>query len=117
MLEQRKYKRYKTPDQVLALTSYGMGKILDISKGGISLLLLDGEISDISKKLSLNILSAEPVIESQKIDVEIAWEHFVCYSSISGMVYKKIGTNFLGLSNKQKDQLDRLIMTYSRVAV
>lgn len=116
MLEQRKYKRYLIPDQALALTSYGMSRILDISKGGISLLLLDGEIKDISKKLFLNILLTKPFFESQKIDGEIAWEHSVCYSSISGMVYKKIGINFSGLSNTQKDQLDRLIMTCSRVA-
>jgi hypothetical protein len=93
-----------------------MSRILDISKGGISLLLLDGEVKDISKKLFLNILLTKPFFESQKIDGEIAWEHSVCYSSISGMVYKKIGINFSGLSNTQKDQLDRLIMTCARVA-
>ena len=113
MPEQRKYTRYNAPDDTLALACGGMSKIINISKSGLCLMFLEDMKVDIPKKLSLDLLSTDNLIKARKIPGELAWEHVVSISTISGMVYKKVGVQFENLSTKQKDQLDKLIMNYT----
>ena len=113
MPEQRKYTRYNAPDDTLALACGGMSKIINISKSGLCLMFLEDMKVDIPKKLSLDLLSTDNIIKARKIPGELAWEHVVSISTISGMVYKKVGVQFAYLSDEQKDQLDKLIMNYT----
>ena len=67
----------------------------------------------IPNDLSIDLLSADNIIFIPKIPVKLAWEQEESLSTMSWMVYKKIGVEFGNLSNKQKNQLDKLIVIYT----
>ena len=110
LLKQRKHKRHNVPDGTLARAYGSMGEVIDISKAGLSLMVLDDVTTDIPKNLTLDLFSADNIIKARKIPGKLAWEQEVSFSTMSRIVYKKIGVQFDKLTTKQKDQLDRLIM-------
>jgi len=69
--------------------------------------------TDVPKELSLDLLSTDYFIKARKIPGKLAWEQEVSFSTMSRIVYKKVGVQFGKLSTKQKDQLDKLIMNYT----
>ena len=113
MPEQRKHTRFNAPDGALVLTCGGMSKVIDISKGGISLMFQDNINRDIPRELSLDLLSTDYFIIARKIPGKLVWEQEVSTSTIPRIVHKKVGVQFEKLSSTQKDQLDKLIMNYT----
>lgn len=105
MLEQRKHKRFQVPDGTRALTCGKIGKVVDISRGGLSLIVLDGAITDITGEFTIDLLCNERRIDARQIPGKIIWNKDVSFSAISGMVYKKIGVQFGKLSPTQYKQL------------
>jgi hypothetical protein len=113
MPEQRKHTRFNAPDGALALTCGSTSKVINISKGGISLMFQDDMDGDIPMKLSLDLLSTDYFITARKIPGKLVWEQEVSFSTMSRIVHKKVGVQFGKLSNRQKDQLNKLIMNYT----
>jgi len=105
MLEQRKHDRSQVPDGTRALACGKIGKVIDISRGGLSLIVLDGAITDMTGEFSLDILCKEKRIDARQIPGKIVWNKDISFSAISGMVYKKIGVQFGKLSPAQHEQL------------
>lgn len=68
---------------------------------------------DIPKELSLDLLSNDYFIKARKIPGKLVWEQEVSFSTMSRIVYKKVGVQFGKLSTTQNDQLDKLIMNYT----
>ena len=68
---------------------------------------------DIPKELSLDLLSTDYFITAREIPGEVVWEQEVSFSTMSRIVFKKIGVQFGKLSSTQNDQLDKLIMNYT----
>ena len=110
--EKRKHNRFTPPDGSLALVFGSMSKVLDISKGGLSLMLLGDIETGIPKVLSLDLLSSDHSIKARKIQGKLAWNKDVFFSSYSEMVFKKIGVQFDKLSLEQRNQLDKIIRSY-----
>ena len=112
MPEQRKHTRFNAPDGALVLAFGGTGKVIDISKGGISFMFQDDMNRNTPKALSLDLLSTDYFITARKIPGKLAWEQEVNRSTMSRIVHKKVGVQFGKLSSMQNDQLDKLIMNY-----
>ena len=113
MPEQRNHKRFNAPAGALALTCGGMSKVIDISKGGISLMFQDNMNRDIPKELSLDILSTDYFITAREIPGKLVWEQEVPISTMPRIVHKKVGVQFGKLSSTQNDQIDNLIINYT----
>jgi len=113
MSETRQHERFKTVEGSLALADGNMAKIMDISRGGVSILFLDKSLLKIPKTLSLDLLSTENKIKANQIPGELAWEQEISLSSISETIYKKAGIQFGELSPQQKVQLELLILNYA----
>ena len=109
MQNQRKHQRYNAPDGTLVLADGGISKVVDISKSGLSLMFLDGIHNDIPNELSFDILSKDKIIQAKNIPGKFVWEKKVTFSTLSKIVYTKVGIQFGNLSNKQKYQIDTLI--------
>jgi c-di-GMP-binding flagellar brake protein YcgR len=108
MLEQRKHKRININNETRALAWDKIAKVVDISKGGLSLMFLDDINSSITGELSLDLLCNEKDLDTRQIPGKIVWNKEVSYSSKPGMVYKKVGIQFGDLSVTQKKQLKNL---------
>ena len=113
MPEKRKHRRFSAPDGALALAFGGTSKVLDISKGGVSLMFQADMDRDIPKELSLDLLSTDCFIKAWKIPGKLVWEQEISLSTMPKIVYKIVGVHFGKLSTTQKDQLDELIMNYT----
>jgi hypothetical protein len=113
MQEQRKDTRFNAPDGALVLACGGTSKVINISKGGLSLMFQDDMNTDIPKEISLDLLSTDYIIKARKIPGKLAWEQEVSFSAMSRIVSKKVGVQFGKLSTEQNDQLDKLIMNYT----
>ncbi len=113
MLEQRKNKRFKVPEGTRALACGKIGQVVDISKGGLSLMVLDGSITNIEGELSLDLLCNEKHIDTRQIPGKIVWDKEVSFSAISGMVYKKIGIQLGNLSPSQRKMFNALLLNYT----
>lgn len=113
MSESRKHERVKTSEGSLALADGNMARIVDIGKGGISLLFLDNSLLNVPKTLLLDLLSIETKAMADQLPGELAWELETSFASIFGGTYKKVGIQFGELSPKQKNQLESLIVQYA----
>ena len=105
MLEQRKHKRFQAPDGTRALACGKIGKVVDISSGGLSLIVLDGAITAMTGEFCLDLLCNERRIDARQIPGKIIWNKDISFSAISGMIYKKVGVQFGKLSQTQRRQL------------
>ena len=113
MPEQRKHTRFNAPDGALVLAFGGTGKVIDISKGGISFMFQDDMNRNTPKELALDLLSTDSFIIASKVPGKLVWEQEVSFSTMSKIVYKRVGVQFRKLSPAQNDQLDTLIMNYT----
>lgn len=111
--EMRKQRRFKANEGALALADENMAKVIDISRGGVSLLFFDNSLQNVPKRLFLDLLSIENETKADQLPGQLTWEQEVSFSQVSGMVYKKVGIQFGDLSLQQADQLDALILQYS----
>lgn len=113
MSESRLHERYKTAEGSLALADGNMAKIVDISRGGVSVLFLDKSLSTIPQTLCLDLLSTEPTVKANQIPGELAWAQETSFSTVSESHYKKAGIQFGDLSPQQQAQLEVLISNYA----
>lgn len=113
MIEQRKHERFKAPEGTIALACGRMGKVIDISKGGLSLMFFDGTITNIPRELSFDIFCTEKRINARQIPGKIAWEKEVSFSALSKIIYKIIGVQFTNLSPTQHDLLKANFLNYT----
>ncbi|MDD5757728.1 MAG: hypothetical protein PHI06_01445 [Desulfobulbaceae bacterium] len=111
--EMRKQQRFKAKEGALALADENMAKIIDIGRGGVSLLFFDNSLQKIPERLFLDLLSIESEMKADQLPGQLTWEQEVSFSPVAGMVYKKVGIQFGNLSLQQTDQLDALILHYS----
>lgn len=111
--ESRKQRRLKASEGAIALADENMAKIVDISRGGVSLLFFDNSLQNVPKRLFLDLLSIENEIKVNQLPGELAWEQKISFSSVSGMVYKKVGIQFGSLSLQQTNQLDSFVLQCS----
>jgi len=110
MLEQREYKRFSIVKETRALACGKIAKVVDISKGGLSLMFLDDiTSSEIRGEFSLDLLCDEQGLDARQIPGKIVWDKKVSFSSKPGMIYKKVGVQFGNLSVTQKKQLNPLL--------
>lgn len=112
MSESRKDERFKTSEGSLALADGNMARIIDVSRGGVSLLFLDSSLLQVPKTLSLDLLSIESKVKVQQIPGELAWEQETSFSPIAEINYKKAGIRFVDLSPQQTSQLELLLLNY-----
>ncbi len=118
MSEQRKHQRYNAPDNTFVIADGNMCKIIDISKGGLSLMSLDGKATNIPKELSLDFLPICDIIRIRWIPGKLVWQREITFSAVSGMVYKNIGVQFGKLTPKQKAEFDELILKlHNRICI
>lgn len=110
MLEERKYERFFIVEETRALAFEKIAKVINISKGGLSLLFLDELIHSLSGELSLDLLCTEKRLDARQLPGKIVWNQEVSFSSSPGMVYKKVGIQFGKLSPTQKEMLKALFL-------
>jgi hypothetical protein len=110
MLEERKYERFFIIEETRALACDKIAKVIDISKGGLSLLFLDEPVHSLSGELSLDLLCSEKRLDARQIPGKIVWNLEVSFSSTPGMVYKKVGVQFGKLSPTQQELLKVLFL-------
>jgi len=108
MLEQRKNERFDITEETRALAFDQVAKVVDISKGGLSLLFLDDMAGSFSGEVSLDLLCTIKGLDARQIPAKIVWNKDVSVSSTSGMIYKKVGIKFGKLSSTQKRLLNTL---------
>ncbi len=108
--EQRKYERFKAPEGTRALTCGKIAEVIDISQGGLSLMVLDDNSTNIAGEFLLDLLCSEKHIDARQIPGKIVWNKKVSFSAISGMVYKKIGVQFGNLSPTQQKMFNNLLL-------
>ena len=116
MLEQRKYERFNVVKETRALAYDKIAKVMDISKGGLSLLFLDDMTSSITGELSIDLLCNEKGLDARQIPGKIIWEKEISFSDIPGMVYKKVGVQFGDLSSTQQRLLRTLLLNFTMSA-
>ena len=116
MLEQRKDKRFDIIEETRALAYDKIAKVVDISKGGLSLLFLDEMAGCISGELSLDLLCHKKGLDARQIPGTIVWHKNVSVSTTPGMIYKKIGIQFGDLSAKQQKLLKTLRLNSNRLS-
>lgn len=105
MLEQRKNKRFNIAEETRALVYDKVARVVDISKGGLSLLFLDDMADGLSGEISLDLLCNTKRLDARQIPAKIVWHKDVFVSPISGMIHKKVGIKFGNLSLTQKKLL------------
>ena len=108
MLEQRKNERFDIAEETRALAFDQVAKVVDISKGGLSLLFLDDMAGSFSGEVSLDIICTIKGLDARQIPAKIVWNKDVSVSSTSGMIYKKVGVKFGKLSLTQQQLLNTL---------
>ena len=101
-LEQRKHERFRAPEGTRVLACGKIGEVIDLSKSGLSLIVLDDNSTNIAGEFLLDLLCSEKHIDARQIPGKIIWDKEVSFSAISGMVYKKIGVQFGTLSPTQQ---------------
>ena len=116
MLEERKHERFFILEETRALACDKIAKVVDISKGGLSLLFLDEPVNSMSGELSLDLLCTEKRLDARQIPGKIVWNQEVSFSSTPGMVYKKVGVQFGKLSPTQKALLNTLFLQGQEVS-
>lgn len=114
MLEQRKHERFEVPVGTRALACGKIGAVIDISKGGISFMVLDDNAINIAGECTIDILCNNAHIDARQIPGKIVWDKNVSFSSIAGMIYKKIGVKFGTLSHTQQTLLDTFLLNCNR---
>lgn len=105
MLEQRKNKRINITEETRALAYDKIARVIDISKGGLSLLFLDDIAGSLSGEISLDLLCNTKRLDARQIPAKIVWNKDVSVSPTSGMIHKKVGVKFGNLSSTQKKLL------------
>ena len=116
LLEQRKDKRFNITEETRALANDTIAKVVDISKGGLSLLFLDEMAGSISGELSLDLLCNKKGLDARQIPGKIVWNKDVSVSTTPGMVYKKVGIQFGDLSSTQQKLLKTLRLNNKRLS-
>jgi len=117
MLKERKYVRFNALKGTRALACNKIAHVIDISKGGFSLMVLDDTVNTITGEHSFDLLCNEKGLDARQLPGKVVWNKEVSYSSTPGMVYKKIGVQFGKLSNTQQRLLDGLLFNcHSRAA-
>jgi PilZ domain len=111
MLEQRRYERFNIALETRALAYGKIAQVMDISKGGLSLLFLDDTTSTITGELSFDLLCNGKGVDARQIPGKIVWNKEISFSAIPGMVYKKVGVQFGDLSSTQQRLLWTLLLT------
>lgn len=117
MLEERKHERFFIEEETRALACNKIAKVIDISKGGLSLLFLDELIHTLSGELSLDLLCSQKRLDARQIPGTIVWNREVSFSSTTGMVYKKVGVQFGNLSATQRELLKVLFLQKRQLSV
>ena len=110
MQEKRKHERFKTPEGLLVFACGNMGRVIDISRKGLSLMFLDAKVNTLPTELSFDLFCTEKLIKARQIPGKIAWEKDEAFSAISGISYKTIGVQFDDLSPLQQDLLNVLLV-------
>lgn len=110
MLDQRVDRRFHVSDETRALAHNKIAKVIDISKGGISLLFLDESLSSINGEFCLDLFCEEKGLDTRQIPGRIVWDKEVSFSAFPGMVYKKVGVQFGKLSPCQHLLLKKLFL-------
>ncbi len=116
MLEERKALRFDAIQGTRALACDKIAQVLDVSKGGLSLLFLDETTNCIAGELSIDILCNKNGLDARQIPGKVVWDREVSFSSIPGMVYKKVGIQFGKLSVPQQKMLKNMLFSCNTVA-
>ena len=109
MLEQRQHERFNITGETRALAYDKIANVIDISKGGLSLIFLDDKTSNITGELSLDLLCTVKGLDARQIPGKIVWDKEISFSAIPGTVYKKVGVQFGDLSTTQQNLLKTLL--------
>ncbi len=117
MFEERKSLRFNALNGTRAMAYDRIAQVIDISKGGLSLLFLDETINNITGELSIDILCNENGFDTRQMPGTVVWNREVSFSAIPGMVYKKVGIQFGKLSETQQRMLKALLCNCDTVAV
>ncbi len=79
---------------------------------------LDGRATNIPKELSLAFLPICDIIRIRWIPGKLVWQREKTFSAVSEMVYKNVGVQLGRLTQKQKAELDKLILKlHSRICI
>ncbi len=105
----RKHKRFTIAAETRARAHDKIARVMDISRGGLSLLFLDSSNNSLAGEISLDLLCNEKGLDARQIPGKIVWNKEISYSNIPGMLYKKVGIQFGTLSETQKDLLQALL--------
>ncbi len=108
MLDQRVDQRFHVANETRALVHNKIAKVMNISKGGISLLFLDESLNSFRGEFCLDLFCEAQGLDTRQIPGKIVWDEEVSFSAFPGMVYKKVGIQFGKLSSSQHKLLKRL---------
>lgn len=111
-LEQRQHERFTVAKETRTLARNKVARVVDISKGGLALVLLGETTSNMSGEFSLDLLCHEKGLDARQIPGKMVWNKEVSFSVIPGMVYKKVGVQFGNLSLSQQRLLNQLLTSH-----
>jgi hypothetical protein len=114
--ERRKYTRYKTKDNVFAALGIGfsnVGKIQDISMGGLSFQYIE-KIKTVRQKSSLiAVFHSEDVYFLPNLACNIIIDESINENVKAKYVEKKCAVGFKDITKNQKEKLEYLIKHYT----
>ncbi len=111
--ERRKMDRYREV-HLLVITNRGTGKILDISRGGLSFGCLYHH--DFPSVWSLDVIDARG-FHLKHLGVRKIWEEQNGHADLSGSFELEIGVEFINLSPRQENELELLLNTMNCVEI
>ncbi len=117
IVERRRFKRYLVQDGVVAVpisSTIKIGKIMDISKGGISVRYVDDEVWQ-SNTFELDILLADDDFYLPKVPIKATVSDFEVEKDIpfSFITERQCGLEFGNLSEEQLSLLNDFIVNHT----
>lgn len=114
MEERRVHPRYELQEEAFIVHSGNIGKIKNISKGGL-LCRCIGNPTNAPQECLFDMMSVgdDYAFKLKKVPARIITEYFTPASSCQNTVVRRCGVQFDGLSSEQRSKLDNFIASHA----
>ncbi len=108
LLEQRRHKRYRTPETAFLVNDNAVFRLLDISSGGLCFRCLEKDA--FPDNWSASIFIGPLAIHIQDLDMRVIWQKPDHKPSFMAMPTKEVGVEFRKLSQSVKKEMEELLL-------
>lgn len=112
IVERRKHKRFRVQDETLAVVGHKIGRIIDMSMGGLAFSYIAGrEEGDESYQLS--ILLSEDSFNLTKVPFKTVWDVEALDVPYSSLAMRRCGVEFGDLTERQISQIEYFVENHT----